>query len=591
MPYIQRTTPPPNKIINFSLQNFNGGLNNRSVQLEANQASNLLNMKFADETLMEKRFGQVYHGDVDADSALVFLDEYKPYTGDNQFVYSTNVLITIGEVTHTITSTPSGINHNGFYYFVDGAKLYVYGKFPQEDASPHIDVIGAPVDAYIVMEIITPTAGFTPLGISYNEGLTKYDYTNKQICYEPCANEIADPYKNGNVVPGGAKYITSHEGRLFVSGDDKDDDNIFISDVENGFYFPASLPIQLPPNSDEIKGLKVYDNGIVVGRKDDIHVITGVTNNPELGLEMFQLRKLNTHCGFANHQCAVAAHNYLFFIGSDGNMYSLSTIKLTERLLATTIISKTIDITKTPINATLTDLATATSIFFNDEWLISIDDKVLVYSYRHQAWTMYEDVNATTFYKLGEALIWGRSDGRIAKFDDGYLDFGVPFKAFWTSKYFDMGEPSAYKLFREFYVIAQVYTDVRSDVQMTFNVDYLDISGIQLLTNQISIWGKSKWGELFNKRNIAISLPFTLGQRGRLLRFTFTNGYDLHDTVTSADELTNYPVFEGCMVYVSDDDEYHVYSNNTWEVYAPSYLDQTMKVHQINGDYELKSKR
>ena len=48
-------TPPPNKIMTFTLSNFVGGLNNRSDQLEDNEALNLLNMEFADDTLMEKK--------------------------------------------------------------------------------------------------------------------------------------------------------------------------------------------------------------------------------------------------------------------------------------------------------------------------------------------------------------------------------------------------------------------------------------------------------------------------------------------------------------------------------------------------------
>ena len=58
MAYIQKNTPPPNKILNFSLRNFSGGLNNASDLLEDNESSDLLNMSFVDETLLEKRKGQ-----------------------------------------------------------------------------------------------------------------------------------------------------------------------------------------------------------------------------------------------------------------------------------------------------------------------------------------------------------------------------------------------------------------------------------------------------------------------------------------------------------------------------------------------------
>ena len=75
MPFIQKSTPPPNKILNFSLRNFAGGLNNRSDQLEDHESPNVLNMIFADETLLEKRQGQTLFDDVHFEKPVVFIDE------------------------------------------------------------------------------------------------------------------------------------------------------------------------------------------------------------------------------------------------------------------------------------------------------------------------------------------------------------------------------------------------------------------------------------------------------------------------------------------------------------------------------------
>ena len=49
MAYIQRITPPPNKVLNFSLRNFAGGLNNASDQPEDNDSTDLMNVMFCDE--------------------------------------------------------------------------------------------------------------------------------------------------------------------------------------------------------------------------------------------------------------------------------------------------------------------------------------------------------------------------------------------------------------------------------------------------------------------------------------------------------------------------------------------------------------
>ncbi len=611
MAYIQKITPPPNKIYNFSLKDFSGGLNNASNQLNDNEARNLINMMFCDDTLMEKRKGQEYYDDLDISyipeppenpeepseepsTDVLFIDEYRPYKDTDKLIRATNKKMYVGnDEIATLSGEMCGANFQDKYIFADGTKIYAYGKFPQESTSPYVVVEGTAVDDCVVMEVVSPADGHTQLDTSHVKGVTRYNYTDKTICYEPCENEFKDTYKGACKVPENIKYVVSHNGRLFLSGNNKDDDNVFISDINNPFYYPTALPMQLPPNSDKVIGLHVYDDGVVVGRSNDIYIIYGSTNNPGLGMEVFQLKKLNTHTGFANHKAVDVVNNYLFFLGSDGNAYGLITSKYDSKSLITTNISQQLDLFKEPISLSKSDINEACSIFFDDMWYLSIKDKVLIYSYNQRGWTMWTSLNARSFYKLNGELIWGNSSGRIVKHPENtYLDFGQPYQAFWYSKRFDMDEPNTFKQFRDFFMIAHVYSDKKSDINILYEIDYSDVKNRILVQQQLSTWGNSVFGDRFINRNIAETLPLTIGQRGRNLSFKFTNGYYTKGEVATVDDLNAVlGKKDGLLVKVVDTSSYYLYTNYEWKKMSVDDLDQRMKIYQVNGDYELRGKR
>lgn len=593
MAFIQKNSPPPNKIMTFSLKDFSGGLNNRSDQLQDNEASSILNMSFADDTLLEKRKGQTYYDEFTTSTPIVYIDEFKPYQDINVLVKATETHVYIeDQVLTNVTGKINGVNHNGRYVFADGDKLYVYGRFPQV-TSTYVNVIGDVVDDYVLLEVVSPTDGHDRLATEHVEGVLNVDYTNFKVFYEPCENEFVDTYKGANKVPENIRFLVSHNGRLFASGSKKDDDNVFITDVNNPFYFPVSLPLQMPPNSDEVVGMIVYDNSVVVGRKHDLHAIFGNTNRPDMGIDVFQLRKINTHTGFVSIDAIDVAHNYLFYLGYDGNMYSLGSTRVDEKQLSTTILSQQIDLKEDPINVNINDLSNANSTFFRDMWYVNIEDKTLVYSYRHRAWTMFTKLNSRAMYVLNNKLIWGNEDGRMITFsEDVYLDFGQPYQAHWYSKMFDMNEPNGFKQFREFFIVAHTYAEHNSDINVIFEIDYSDVRDRVVIANQISVWGKSKWGDRLINRNINESLPFVLGKRGRNIKIKIINGYYKHGDVDTYADLEYYQGRnEGVLVEILDEGEFYLYTQGAWKLMQDEDLNQRMKFYQINGDYELRGKR
>jgi hypothetical protein len=593
MRYLQGV-PRNNQVHTMALRDFTGGLNNRSTQLEDNQASDLLNMKFVDDTLMEKRNGIEYYGASFSTDAITYMGVYSPYQSNDVHISASDTKVFAdGVQIATVLGKINGCTFNGNYHFVDGTNMYVYGTFPQVDDA-HNDVIGTPVATRTVMRIVTPPAGFTPLPNPNIVGVWKYNYTTATAWYEPCAYEISDVYKGSNVYPEKPQFIEVSKDRMYISGSKNDDDNVFITDIANPFYTPVYLPIQMPPNGDRVTGLKVFHDSIVVGRYNDIHIIYGNTTRTDISSELFRLKRVNAHSGFASQDAMAQVTNYLFYLGNDRNVYSMLTPKTDTDMLVTTMINRQIDITKAPINLADADIRVAKSVYYKDEWYVSIGDKILIYSYRHQAWTMFEfqAEQVTSFVVFGGVLYMGLESGRLAKFNASYSDLGYPIRAYWKSKNFDAGQPIYEKFYRDFFIIANSYIDSPSTITLAFEVDYINQLAKFDVTNKIAIWGSSLWGDNFFSRNINASRPFLLGQRGRSIRISLESGYNVAGSVaTHADLLNVLGTTEGLLYFVTAENAYYAYESFTWVLKTADQLYQPMKVFEINGQYEFRGVR
>lgn len=592
-PYIKSKLPPPNQIMTFTLRNFAKGLNNRSEVLEPGECSDVKNMSFTDDDVMEKRRGTTYFDELLLQGGeLVHIDEFRPYDDTDIMVRATKSEMYIGNTkVADLSGKTNGINFSGKYFFTDSKKLRAYGKFT-DAASTYIRHVGTKVEDYILMEVVTPPEGFTPLAVEHKKGVRVYDYTNRKVWYEPCKNEIEDTFKQGNVIPANPRFLVVHGGRLFVSGDDKDDDNVFISDVNNPYYFPASLPMQLPPNSDRVAGLIVYDDAVVVGRKRDMHAITGSTNRTDAGVPVFRLEKINTHTGVAHQKSMNVAHNYMFFVGSDGHCYALNNAQNAQKVLSTQLLTRQLDMFRSPVDLKKSDIYESQSIFFEDNWYVGIGDKMLIYSYVNRGWTLYEGIKAKTFYAFYNVLLWGDEKGRTCMPSDDHLDHGEPYEAYWKSGNFDMEDAHSFKHFREFFIVARSHEKFSSDINVMFEIDYSDVSSGVSIKNKLSVWGRAVWGDRFISRNINASEPFRIGRRGRNIRFTFSNGYDREATLATIADLATYlKPRQNMMVFVTENSSFYLYDNAEWRKLVIDDLNQGMCVYQMNGEYEYRGKR
>lgn len=596
MPYIQTNLPKPPETLSWSINMFNGGLNNMVAEtlIADNQASKICNVEFTEDSVIETRGGFKLVNTMPVNNIVEAIKVFNPTYADvkqitivNGDVYIDNLLKLQGKNILNCTQ------FNDKYYFVNGVEMYVLGKFPQETVT-HIKIWGTANPNETIFKIKAPPTGFTPLDNTNTIGLYNYNYDTMECWYEPCQNELNDEFKGANIFPTSPTILEVHGERLFIISDLEDPGSIYISDINNAMYHPASLGLHIPPKGDRIVGMTVFTDSIVVGTKHELYAIYGDTNRDTTGTQ-FSMKRINAHTGFKNNTSIKPMHNYLVYLGNDDNIYSMYTTKTDVSILMTNLLNKTVNLLKSPINATTEMLEKTSSVFYKDNMYFIVPDLkiILVFSYRHMAWTLYKTVlNIKSINIYNEKMLIGDSEGKIYEIDkETYSDNGEPFEAYWHSKRFSFGDETIYKKFKEMFVVAHTYNNIRSDVKITYEIDYVDIKQQEIVTNQISKWGITNFGERFITRNLSPSLPITIGQRGRYVKFILYNGYFIKEKFNTLIELQEAVKENQSCYYVAENDKYYFFDTGTLIEITHEQVKQPMKIYSVSGTYQLKGRR
>src|SRR5690606_15407845 len=142
MAWVQTTKIPPNRRLEFTLRDFSGGLNNRSTVIEDNEASDLRNMAFLTNDVMEKRHGYKKYDDLILDDAITHVNLYRPYTEEDELIRATNhEVYADGRKIADVQGEIDSVNYQGQFFFCDGEDLFVYGKHPSETGT-YLEIIG-----------------------------------------------------------------------------------------------------------------------------------------------------------------------------------------------------------------------------------------------------------------------------------------------------------------------------------------------------------------------------------------------------------------------------------------------------------------
>ena len=564
---VKYSTP---KRFDFRLNDFTGGICNTVTEsrIKTNEASDLLNVRFEQDGLLKKRsgfaldkkFGELLHGNTGS-LLRVFIIEpnhttkkgYLLVIDNKRLVYVT----TENEVKNLTWNRPvngtklSGVQFNDKFFFVDGQHLINMYKVEE------LEKKGEKVWLY---KIVAPPYDFVPKPKPATKGEWKErpypeaEDRAKERWYEPCQNEMEDGYKGSNMSTGFyATMITVHKDRLYIAGNignsdinsggtfSPDPNTIYISDIFNPEYFPASLPLQTPPTGDKITCLRQFNDALIVGRKDDIYAVHGNTNRMESS-QQFTLKKINTHTGMANNYSADIIFNFLFYVGSDGNCYKLTSTSTSVELLATQQVNQKVDFKLPPFDKKISEIVESHTAFdpIRGEWHIQINDDTFVYNYRNFAWSRWKGVECMQFIPTEDKFYYVKEDGGFYIIDDNiYYDrvvsnpeLKIPIQFYWISKNIDFDTPSRIKQIRDTFLISEIIGSHPSDIRVKYEADYVAVVKEHNISSEVARWNLAKWDEhRFVYKNIIRSLPIMVGRRCRNFKVFLGNGYEFKGIV------------------------------------------------------------
>lgn len=405
----------------FTLNNFSGGLNNVEPDNEIadNESTDTRNMRFLDDTVMEKRPGIVEFSSLDmpvVNEDIVFLDKYSHTLGNSELVIGTASYLYIGnDKKFPVEGKPNGVSYIGKYYFVDGRNLYVY------DGTECYRIINAPIghlsekhnngtttlklksipaqlkvgDPVMILAIslnkdsnftstvssideenktVTIAAGITGDAIATTpvffytpksrlvsgietviQGEEVWNKEDKLAYYLPCSAEIADNYAGESYMPDSPNLICTHKSRLFISGDSEQPHGVYMSRTNQPLYFPSGAGITVKPNGDSIVDMFVFDDALIIGRKTDLYVLYGRSEYQNQSTDPFYIKQMDASCGFMNKDCGAILNNFYIFFGSDGRFYKLHTPTTYVEYLMTSPLPHKCDVYSKPFGVVSLD--------------------------------------------------------------------------------------------------------------------------------------------------------------------------------------------------------------------------------------------
>ena len=568
----------------FRINDFTGGICNTVSEnrIQPNEASDLLNVRFEQDGILKKRNGfaidkkysSLLHG-IGGNLLKVFVIE--PYSSHkkgyfllingNRLVYvSTNDEVKVLPWSRKATDKfADGCQFGDKFFFVDGGIYINFFKISELETKPSSEI-----KHYLVT---VPPEDFTPTPKPATRGVFKEKKSPDgayYYWYEPCQAEMEDGYKGAPIGKFFATMCKVHKDRLYLSGNIgrpnqeimPEPNMIYISDVMNPFYFPASLTLQTPPTGDKITCLRHFNDALIVGRKEDVYAIHGNTNRMDMS-NQFSLRKINTHTGIVNNESADTVFNFLFYVGSDGNCYKLTSTSTDERLLATSQVNLKIDFKLPPFNHTLEDLKNCHTGFdpITSEWYVQTGDNTFIYNYRNMAWVRWKGVDCMQFIPTPDKFYYVKRDCSFNIIDDEIFydidpdnpQIRIPIQFYWISKNIDFGKPSRVKQIRDTFLISEIIGTHPSDIRIKYEADYVAVVKEHNISSEIALWNLARWDmHRFVYKNIIRSLPIMVGRRCRNFKIFIGNGYEFKGIVNELPSPQNSE--EGQLYYLRNKD-------------------------------------
>lgn len=283
--------------------------------------------------------------------------------------------------------------------------------------------------------------------------------------------------------------IFIHYDRLFLYGDTKNKDHLYISHLNKFDYFPRSNTIKVTdPLRGAIQSVKQFRHFLIFFTDGSIQIMTGMSPTD------YTTEYIHTTLGTTHPYSVQVMRNYLSFIGNDNGVYILKPVRMTT-LTSTMMDVQRIDL---DIRDTMTDLVTKStktlSTITDTQYFLYIetDKQNYVYRYYYDYNIWVRDKIELSFQTLGTlnniVTACATNNGTIYKLDKTkFLDgTNSTYTMKIISKDFNFNLPHHRKKLKQYQLITKLTPVTTIEVRIFADNTLLNVTTLNYDSNQNS---------------------------------------------------------------------------------------------------------
>lgn len=363
---------------------------------------------------------------------------------------------------------------------------------------------------------------FYEVGFVVNDGTVATQIFTDNVAINSEGVEFIDPIKP-HTLPPIAKYISTHQGLLVLTGIEDDVNGVRYSDIDSGEYFPINNSFLTESNfGDKNSGIAPLGNSLFVFKDRSIFQIVGNLADDLFRVDLFGSARI----GCVAHATIHEVNGFLLFL-SDKGVYSLNQNEQSLEELSEKV-EPLFSSYRTTYNM---KKAVAVNWLNNDKYVVMLPTvlndhatsyNVVVFDYFRRAWLSWTSINALGGFVIKDESLYfqerkfrvasGLTETYLYKFQDtgdiwDYADhtaaISYSFKSHWEA----MGEPSLFKKFVrcKLHSLELSDDDFESDdfsVRLRTETDYFNTTRTDTTLSfsgssggwGVDIWGLFAWG-------------------------------------------------------------------------------------------------
>lgn len=453
----------------------------------------------------------------------------------------------------------------GFEYVTDKADAYAaaptyVGEYRKQDGTViRLLTVGTTLMKWDGTEIKAGLATGDIDGETFNDKFYFVDGAKYYVYDGTTAVEVT-PGTNSDLTPvKRCRYIESRGARLFFSGDPQNPNTMYYTAVGDATIVLAANKIGAVTNDgDAIVGMEEFHNMLIVMKRGSVYAWSGYDPTGTTGDVTFD--RLNVPAGAVNNKVIVRTTNELFFYGMDG-VYALRGTY--PDVIEAKKISKDIPITM----ASVAYPEKATAVFHDGKFMLAVattagvpqNDKLLVFFYDiwlenltkrsgAEPWVIWDGIKPGVLFRdFTGALYIGAADvGRIYKKSSAVTDNGAKINFELQTRPLNQGSvllqkkyKYAYFALRQFDVVHTAVT-IKMVVDAVTNTTPVEIAvPADVVADDSFIWGVSKWGTARWGTSSLASRRCSIGLKGKRIYINIQN-------VTAGQPLSLYGIGISC---------------------------------------------